>query len=38
MEKLDGKVPLITGGARGQGRSHAITFACSRRFAPWPRT
>jgi SDR family mycofactocin-dependent oxidoreductase len=25
--KLDGKVAFITGGARGQGRSHAITFA-----------
>ena len=25
--KMDGKVVLITGGARGQGRSHAITFA-----------
>lgn len=27
MGKLDGKVVFITGGARGQGRSHAITFA-----------
>jgi len=27
MGKMDGKVVLITGGARGQGRSHALTFA-----------
>jgi SDR family mycofactocin-dependent oxidoreductase len=27
MGKFDGKVVLITGGARGQGRSHAVTFA-----------
>lgn len=27
MGKFDGKVVLITGGARGQGRSHALTFA-----------
>lgn len=27
MAKFDGKVVLITGGARGQGRSHALTFA-----------
>jgi SDR family mycofactocin-dependent oxidoreductase len=25
--RLDGKVALITGAARGQGRSHAVTFA-----------
>jgi SDR family mycofactocin-dependent oxidoreductase len=25
--KLDGKVALITGGARGQGRAHAVTMA-----------
>ena len=27
MGKFDGKVVLITGGARGQGRSHAMRFA-----------
>lgn len=27
MGKFDGKVALITGAARGQGRSHALTFA-----------
>src|SRR5580692_9951445 len=27
MGQLDGRVALITGAARGQGRSHAVTFA-----------
>jgi SDR family mycofactocin-dependent oxidoreductase len=27
MARFDGKVVLITGGARGQGRSHALAFA-----------
>lgn len=27
MGQLDGQVALVTGGARGQGRSHAIAFA-----------
>ncbi len=27
MGQLDGKVAFITGGGRGQGRSHALTFA-----------
>ncbi|MGH3628471.1 MAG: SDR family mycofactocin-dependent oxidoreductase, partial [Sciscionella sp.] len=27
MGKMDGKVAVVTGGARGQGRSHAVTLA-----------
>ncbi|HXO11373.1 MAG TPA: SDR family mycofactocin-dependent oxidoreductase, partial [Mycobacterium sp.] len=27
MGSLDGRVVFITGAARGQGRSHAVTFA-----------
>jgi NAD(P)-dependent dehydrogenase (short-subunit alcohol dehydrogenase family) len=27
MGQLDGSVALITGAARGQGRSHALAFA-----------
>ena len=27
MGKLDGKVAVVTGAARGQGRSHAVTLA-----------
>ena len=29
MTSLDGKVAVITGGARGQGRSHALTLAAA---------
>ena len=29
MSEFEGKVALITGGARGQGRSHAVAFAGS---------
>ncbi len=27
MEDFEGRVALITGGARGQGRSHAVALA-----------
>lgn len=27
MRRLGGKVAVVTGGARGQGRSHAVTLA-----------
>jgi (+)-trans-carveol dehydrogenase len=27
LGKVNGKVAFITGAARGQGRSHAVTFA-----------
>src|SRR5260370_957032 len=27
MDELDGQVAIITGGGRGQGRSHAVTLA-----------
>jgi NAD(P)-dependent dehydrogenase (short-subunit alcohol dehydrogenase family) len=29
MPRLDGKIALITGAARGQGRSHAVTLAAA---------
>jgi NAD(P)-dependent dehydrogenase (short-subunit alcohol dehydrogenase family) len=32
MGMLDGKVALITGGSRGQGRAHAVT--CAREGVP----
>ncbi|MDT5086281.1 MAG: hypothetical protein QOJ61_3324, partial [Mycobacterium sp.] len=27
MDKLDNKVAVVSGAARGQGRSHAVTLA-----------
>ena len=34
MAEFDGKVVLITGAARGQGRSHAVALAREERTAP----
>jgi hypothetical protein len=36
MGRFDGKVVLVTGGARGQGRLHAIEFAKATPTSSWP--